>query len=158
MRLPVVVNQPVFVRGAVGGIERFLQAGRQDVAFGLILPPQRRQGERAGLWVCRHSSYSGVFGKKYPPAASKMPAGVQPCCAFFLAFGHFLLKKPLASRMSTHPRQGRVRKNRNAVIQQGRLKTCKTGFQTAFCQTARPRFAGRFCQRKLRRRKQQTVF
>ena len=36
----------------------------------------------------------GVFGKKYPPATSKMPVGVQACCAFFLAFGHFLLKKP----------------------------------------------------------------
>ncbi|EGF10941.1 hypothetical protein HMPREF9123_1412 [Neisseria bacilliformis ATCC BAA-1200] len=27
----------------------------------------------------------------------KCAQGVQPCCAFFLAFGHFLLKKPLAS-------------------------------------------------------------
>ncbi|EEP66948.1 hypothetical protein GCWU000324_02924 [Kingella oralis ATCC 51147] len=24
----------------------------------------------------------------------KCSQGVQPCCAFFLAFGHFLLKKP----------------------------------------------------------------
>ncbi|WP_315285881.1 hypothetical protein [Neisseria bacilliformis] len=68
----------------------------------------------------------GVFGKKYPPAASKMPAGVQPCCAFFLAFGIFSQKTVSQAECQ-----------QTLVLQKfqnmkGRLKTAKYGFQTAF--------------------------
>ncbi|EKY06241.1 hypothetical protein HMPREF9120_01502 [Neisseria sp. oral taxon 020 str. F0370] len=34
------------------------------------------------------------FGKNPRLPRQKCSQGVQPCCAFFLAFGHFLLKKP----------------------------------------------------------------
>ena len=35
----------------------------------------------------------------------KCPQGVQPCCAFFLAFGYFLLKKPPRKPNANSPRQ-----------------------------------------------------
>ncbi|WP_239669483.1 hypothetical protein [Neisseria bacilliformis] len=33
----------------------------------------------------------------------KSSQGVQPCCVFFLAFGHFLLKKPLRKPSTSTP-------------------------------------------------------
>jgi len=46
-------------------------------------------------WVLLTSGLAAVFGAKNPRLPrQKCSQGVQPCCAFFLAFGHFLLKKP----------------------------------------------------------------